>query len=235
MSRKDCHDRAPSLLNLRLQFKSNNNVKNKIYIKENNIQAMMNNQNYWQNAPGTFVPPGYVATAPASTHPMLSWKVNPASTNLREERIKNVVNLLRASPMNMSVPQLLEEVIKKNSGFSIAKSKFMDNRWQINALLNAIWENSDGREHFEAWLREKDRALGLICKDIDEEMDAVKPDLRMRTKDLTAEALINFDFRKQVTGLLDEKAPTLRRILYRAAQDDRAEKRNTKKNPELVS
>lgn len=193
--------------------------------------------NYWQQQPTYYMPPGCVVLQldPKSTHPLLSWTADVNASNYHDERIKNLVNLMRDSPMDMSVPDLLTHVMKEGLEFAIARTKFMTNPRQIGGLLNLISGDKRGRKILEAWLREHDYPVRLACEDVDKEMESVKEDMLMHTKDLKASDIIDFDFQKQVTDVLHKKAPTLSRVLYRAAQSDVQAKRNTTKCPDLVS
>ena len=104
-------------------------------------------------------------------------------------------------------------------------------------ILNLIAQDDDGQESLKAWL-ENNRFTGEMVSiaDINKEMDAVKPDMRLPTKQITADGLLGFDFGRQIGEVLKTKAPTLHRVLMAAAQTDRAAVENAvKKSPDFVS
>ena len=77
--------------------------------------------------------------------------------------------------------------------------------------------------------------MGLYRDTVDGEMESVKTELSIETKDLTPELIRGFDFKEQIAGVLEKKAPLLNSLLRRAVQSDRAAENNAFKSPELVS
>lgn len=187
---------------------------------------------YWQNLSGTPVPHVFIPTHPNS---LLAWTDNVLAPNFREERIKTVLTVLRGPSMNMSAADLLAHVISSDSEHKVARSKFMKSSSQVGGLLNLIAQDKDGTKQLDRWLRVNNRAIGIVCDDIDREMDSVKEDMRLPTKDITADAVLEFDFDTQVSGVMQKKAPVLTHILRAAAQGARAAKENVLKTPDLVS
>lgn len=153
-----------------------------------------------------------------------------------DERIKNIVNLVRDPPVNMSMVNLFFHFLSKTSNFAASRTKFMKSKTQIGALLNLISEDEDGRKSLKSWLSDHTESfLDIVNDHIDNEMEAVKPLMRLPTKDLTAAIVNDFNFKTNITNVLRDKAPTLCRILFRAAQSDEAAIRNVARTPDFVS
>lgn len=171
---------------------------------------------------------------PTSVPPTLVWHGNVTSSCYHEARMKAFIDKLREPPMNMSVVDLLCEMLTSNSSFPAHKSAFMRSNTQMGFLLNLIAQDELGRKTLKTWLRNTGFAADLICEDIDNEMEETKADMRGGTRTITEDSVRNFDFEGEVTGVLKAKAPTLARVLYTAAQGARAAAINTYKKPDFV-
>lgn len=171
---------------------------------------------------------------PVTKYPLLRWVVDVTSSAFRDERFKNIVHLISTPPMSMPVIEFFSDILSSRSLFPQIRTKFMRSDDQVGNLLNLIVQDTDDRKTFNRWLRKEGYALDLICEDIHEEMDAVKPKMTLRSKDIKAEDVMNFDFEGRVQKVLHEDAPTVCRVLHAAAQDSRAAVRNKLKNPEFV-
>lgn len=101
--------------------------------------------------------------------------------------------------------------------------------------MSLIAQDKDGRKNLDFWLRREGYATDLVCEDIGEEMDLVKPLMKSFTRDLTAEGVKGFDFKKEIVEVLDSRAPTLSRVLYSAAHNQSPAESNRKKTPQFVS
>lgn len=101
--------------------------------------------------------------------------------------------------------------------------------------MSLIAQDKDGRENLDFWLRREGYATNLVCEDIGEEMNLVKPSMKSYTKDLTADGVKNFDFDKEIVEVLETRAPTLSRVLYTAAHDQLSSETAIKKSPRFVS
>lgn len=111
----------------------------------------------------------------------------------------------------------------------------MKNKGKIGELLALIAQDKDGRKNLDAWLRNTNYAMDIVCKDIDDEMKAVKPSMKLPTADLTADLVENFSFDQDIVRVMETKAPTVSRVLYAAAQDQAVKDVGRKKSPRLVS
>ena len=202
------------------------------------MEAQQQQQYYYQN-PVPYVPPGYMLVptpGPGCTHPLLTWTTDIRHAGLKDDRIQNVIHLLRSSPMNMSAADLLEGILSNDSYCPEARGKFMRSKRRIHTLLNLISGDPEGRKTLNSWrLDNSGYAMGLYRDTVDGEMESVKSELSIETKDLTPELIRGFDFKDQITGVLEKKAPLLNSLLRRAAQSDRAAENNAFKSPELVS
>ena len=202
------------------------------------MEAQQQQQYYYQN-PVPYVPPGYMLVPKPSqdcAHPLLMWTTDVRHPGYKDERIKNVVQLLRSLPMNMSVADLFDCILSNDPTFAKARGKFMNSERHITSILNAISGDPSGRKILDSWLlNTTGYAMDVYRQAIDKEMESVKPGLAADTNNLTPEHFLNFDFEEQITGTLKKKAPILNTFLRRAAQSDRAAKENTVKNPDFVS
>lgn len=171
---------------------------------------------------------------PTSVSPTLVWHGDVSSSRYHETRIKAFIDKLREPPMNMSVVDLLGEILSSNSSFPAHKAAFMRCDKQMGHLLNLIARDERGRKTFESWLRNTGFAADLICADVEDEMESAKVDMRGGTQAITVDSVRSFDFVEQVTGVLKTKVPTLARVLYAAAQSTRAAATNTYKSPDFV-
>lgn len=171
---------------------------------------------------------------PTFISPTLVWHGDVSSSRYHETRIKAFLDKLREPPMNMSIADLLCEILTSNSSFPARKSAFMRNNVQMGNLLNLIARDERGRKTLESWLRDTGFAADLICDDIDREMEETKADMRGGSQMITEDSVRSFDFEGQVTGVLKDKAPTLARVLYTAAEGARAAVLNTYKKPDFV-
>lgn len=111
----------------------------------------------------------------------------------------------------------------------------MKNQGKIGELLALIAQDKDGRKNLDAWLRNTNYAMDIVCKDIDDEMKAVKPSMKLPTADLTADLVENFSFDQDIVRVMETKVPTVSRVLYAAAQDQAIKDVGRKKSPRLVS
>ena len=196
-------------------------------------------QQYYYQSPGVLVPLGYMLVpkpGPDCTHPLLTWTTDVRHAYFKDERINNVIQLLRSLPMDMSVADLLERILSNDSIAPVAKGRFMKSERHINSILNAIAGDRNGRKILDAWLLKRTGyAMDVFRQAIDKEMESVKPGLAADTNNLTPEHFLDFDFDLHITGALKKKAPILNSFLVRAAQSDRAAKENTMKSPDFVS
>lgn len=102
-------------------------------------------------------------------------------------------------------------------------------------LLNALAADTAGRARLDAWLRHNDYATNLVVDDVSGEMDNLKQVFQMKTSSLQPQHLREFTITESISDVVAELAPTLRRILFGAAQTERAALENIRKSPEVVS
>lgn len=174
-------------------------------------------------------------TEDAQNHPLLDWNQYVIGSNFHEARIKSVHGLLHSQPMNMSTPEFFLHFLSSRSDFSASRTKFMKNQKKICELMSLIAQDKDGRKNLDFWLRREGYATDIVCEDIGEEMELVKPSMKSFTRDLTAEGVKGFDFNKEIVEVLDSRAPTLSRVLYSAAHDQSSAESTRKKPPRFVS
>jgi hypothetical protein len=74
----------------------------------------------------------------------------------------------------------------------------------------------------------------MVLEIMDNEMDELRDEFRMSVEQVTSSFLLNFDLKKQVVSVLDEKSPVLRSILLRASQSNRGISENDIKDAETV-
>ena len=117
--------------------------------------AEQQQQQYYCQSPVVYVPPGYMLVPlpdPDCAHPLLMWTTDVKHAGFKEERIKNVVQLLRSSPMDMSVADLFDCILSNGPNFAKARGKFMNSERHITSILNAISGDPNGRKILDAWL-----------------------------------------------------------------------------------
>jgi hypothetical protein len=100
-------------------------------------------------------------------------------------------------------------------------------------FLNVLEADEQGSIHLDSILRP--RALALVAREVDAEMENAKPIFRMSTKEVTPEYLLSFNIERSLTIPLQETTPWLRRILMSAMQTMCAVKENKHQNVETVS
>lgn len=132
----------------------------------------------------------------------------------------------------MSPMDLLLTVIGNKSEFSMNRNGF----YQGNGLehfLNMVSNDKTGKQKLETWMRP--RAIDMVVKEVEREMDDLAEIYRMRMQDVSPEFLMDFNLERHVTQKLEQNSPWFRRILEAAAQTERARAQNTKKDARAVS
>ena len=101
----------------------------------------------------------------------------------------------------------------------------------VPTLLDSILANSNGRERYNKWVSAQDtNTISLVCGMVDKEMAK----LQAASTNTTMESLTPKDIERWKIDMLDEQTPVLTKILRRAAQSNRAEKKNQSKSPDKV-
>ena len=102
----------------------------------------------------------------------------------------------------------------------------------LDHLLNTVEANKRGYKRLREWMRH--RAISMVLDIVDNEMDELKDEFRMSVEQVTPAFLLNFDLKKQVVSVLNEKSPVLRSILLRASRSNRGISQNDIKDAETV-
>ena len=168
-------------------------------------------------------------------HPYLAWVSDVSGRSFYDERIKNVLNLINAEPMSLSMAEFFEKVFSRTSDYSQTRTKFMASNVQVGQVLNLISQDPDGRESFKHRLRMNNFAMDVLCEDVRKEMDSVRPKMKLLTKNIEAERITGFNFGQCITNVMETMVPTFSKVMAAAAETTRAVAENTKKTSEFVS
>jgi hypothetical protein len=76
--------------------------------------------------------------------------------------------------------------------------------------------------------------IDSTCAIIDREMDVVQKELSMKLEDVTLEYISKWTVETAAGLVARNSAPTLYRLLVRAAQTDKAKMKNIRKKPDMV-
>lgn len=140
-----------------------------------------------------------------------------------------------AKTSKTSIAKVLIDILSgEDPWFAEFKTGFFTGN-DFDHLLNVLVSNRKCRPRFSRWLRDTGHALRIVEEDLNREMNIVTKSFKMYTKDITPEWLTRFRLDTDVTSVLNEKAPTVRAVLIRTAQTNRALKENKKKDAVVVS
>jgi len=149
----------------------------------------------------------------------------------RLSRLQDVLahlRLGRLSPVDLLI-HVLDPQIPENDWHRIHLYK-EDGR--LGELMDMIMEDERGHKRLGVWMKE--HAIEAICEVIDAEMDVVRENLTMKLEDVTPEYISKWTVEATVGSVAQKGAPTLHRLLVRAAQTNKAKAKNIKKKPETV-
>jgi hypothetical protein len=104
---------------------------------------------------------------------------------------------------------------------------------KFNEVLDTLKNSCDGSTRLKRWFI--DSGLDLLHEIIDDEMDSVKKRCTMPLDDISPQYIDNWSFKTYVGAVAINEAPTLFKILLRAAQTQLATVKNKIKKPDMVS
>ncbi|KAK6969487.1 hypothetical protein R3P38DRAFT_2670762 [Favolaschia claudopus] len=168
------------------------------------------------------------------SYPALCWTVNP--TYLPEiARLQAVIDILRS--INLSPMDFITSVLV-HRGKDNPLAPNIDGFYRgtgLEQLLNVVLYDKRGSRRLFSWFQPHSNAR--LIHDIHGEMDSLSEVFLQKTKDVTPEAMMEFNFEEDITEICRDLTPKLRFILRTAAQTKRAEKENTTKDiePQLIS
>ncbi|KAG2738147.1 hypothetical protein P692DRAFT_20882865 [Suillus brevipes Sb2] len=157
---------------------------------------------------------------------LLAWTVDHRGLS---EDIKVLAILKILCGLQMTVIDLLLcSVSQKPAMINWRKGFFRSSA--LARFLNVLESDEQGAIHLQNVLRP--RAIELVTREIDVEMEDAKLIFHMSTKDITPEYLLSFDIEHGLTVPLKETTPWLRQILMSAMRTTRAVKENKHQNVE---
>jgi hypothetical protein len=163
-------------------------------------------------------------------HNVLHWMCPPQLLTL-DERISNVLIILQ--DLSISPIDLLLVTLGPQNEYKAYKDSFYHgNSLAVDHLLNVVNAEKRGHDKLMQWVNI--RALDVVLKRVSKEMDALRA-FQMSIKDITPEFLMEFKLQTEITDVLGQISPWLRRILLTAAQTRRASIENKTKKVEHVS
>lgn len=161
---------------------------------------------------------------------VLRWMCPPQLLTL-DERIGNVLIILHdlgISPIDLLLVTLGPQIEYK----AYKDSFYHGNSLAVDHLLNVVDAEKRGHDKLMQWVNV--RALDIVLKRISKEMDSLRV-FQMSIKDISPEFLMEFKLQTEITDVLEQLSPWLRRILLTAAQTRRASIENRTKKVEHVS
>ncbi|KAJ7434235.1 hypothetical protein FB451DRAFT_1195523 [Mycena latifolia] len=140
----------------------------------------------------------------------LQWRGDPQTIPIKIQAVVEILWGLRLSPVEFLITLLGRQAeYKDNSdGFYCTQG--------LECLLNICSADKRGTKKLNVWIGA--RATNMIVWETHREMDALGTIFKQSTKDLTPEALTDFDFQRDVTAVCKEHAPNLHQALMAAAQ-----------------
>ncbi|KAJ7817335.1 hypothetical protein B0H13DRAFT_1922959 [Mycena leptocephala] len=100
----------------------------------------------------------------------------------------------------------------------------------LEQFLNVVSQDKRGMARLFSWFER--HSMQRLIRDIHDEMDDLSRIFLRSTKDITPQAILDFDFEDDITEACRECTPKLRSILTAAAQTARAARENTVKDIE---
>ena len=141
-----------------------------------------------------------------------------------------ILEILRG--LRMTPTDLLLHSISHKPAMMIWRKGFFRSS-ALAHFLNVLEADEQGSIHLDSVIWP--RAIALVTREVDAEMENAKPIFCMSTKEVTPEYLLAFDIEWSLTVPLRETTPWLRRILTSAMQTMRVAKENKYQNVETVS
>ncbi|KAJ7796687.1 hypothetical protein B0H14DRAFT_2390415 [Mycena olivaceomarginata] len=129
----------------------------------------------------------------------------------------------------MSPIDLVTSVLVDSSTFSANIDGFYRGTG-LEQFLNVVSQDKRGMTRLFSWFER--HSMQRLIRDIHHEMDDLSRIFLRSTKDITPEAILDFDFENDITEACRECTPKLRSILTAAAQTPRAARENTIKDIE---
>ncbi|KAJ7687309.1 hypothetical protein B0H14DRAFT_2653906 [Mycena olivaceomarginata] len=165
--------------------------------------------------------------APVAPRPcVLDWKYQ-SHTIPRDVKIQSVIHILKS--MSMSPMDLVTSVLVDSNTFSANIDGFYRGTG-LEQFLNVVSQDKRGMTRLFLWFER--HSMQRLIHDIHHEMDDLSRIFLRSTKDITPEAILDFDFEDDITEACRECTPKLRSILTAAAQTPRAARENTVKDIE---
>ncbi|KAJ7882739.1 hypothetical protein B0H14DRAFT_3753165 [Mycena olivaceomarginata] len=165
--------------------------------------------------------------APVAPRPcVLDWKYQ-SHTIPRDVKIQSVIHILKS--MSMSPIDLVTSVLVDSNTFSANIDGFYRGTG-LEQFLNVVSQDKRGMTRLFSWFER--HSMQRLIRDIHHEMDDLSRIFLRSTKDITPEAILDFDFEDDITEACRECTPKLRSILTAAAQTPRAARENTVKDIE---
>jgi hypothetical protein len=135
----------------------------------------------------------------------------------------------KLSPVDLFLYALNEDI---PSNFRYRQGLYWDGG-KFNEVLDTLKNSCDGSTRLKRWFI--DSRLDLLHEIIDDEMDSVKKRCTMPLDDISPQYIDNWSFETHVGAVAINEAPTLFKILLRAAQTQLAAVKNKIKKPDTVS
>ncbi|KAJ7480421.1 hypothetical protein B0H11DRAFT_2274876 [Mycena galericulata] len=167
-------------------------------------------------------PPGPVDPPPC----VLDWQYQ-SQTIPRDVKIQSVIHILKS--MSMSPIDLVTSVLVDSNTFSANIDGFYCGTG-LEQFLNVVSQDKCGMTRLFSWFERY--SMQRLIHDIHHEMDDLSRVFLRSTKDITPEAILDFNFEDDITEACRECMPKLRSILTAAAQTPRAARENTVKDIE---
>ncbi|KAJ7759811.1 hypothetical protein DFH07DRAFT_1023425 [Mycena maculata] len=175
---------------------------------------------------GYYPPPVAPPPPPPPPSSPLRWARDPNKIPLTTKvlAVVQILRDLRLSPVEFLITLLSHQDAYKDNAIGFYRTDGLEQ------LLNVCSADPRGKKKVDTWYQA--RAIDAFVRTTHQEMDTLSTIFKHSASDITPEALMDFDFQRDVTAVCEETAPKLRRILMAAAQTPRAARENTTKNHE---
>jgi hypothetical protein len=150
----------------------------------------------------------------------------------KESRFQDAIACLHLGCLS-PIDLLLHILDPSNSENDRYRTSLYKEDGRLAEVMNTIMGDERGRWRLGVWMSEGP-AIESTCAIIDREMDVVQKELSMKLEDVTPEYISKWTVETAAGLVARNSAPTLYRLLVRAAQTDKVKTKNIWKKPDMV-
>ncbi|KAH9000233.1 hypothetical protein EDB92DRAFT_1789717 [Lactarius akahatsu] len=157
------------------------------------------------------------------------------TTRQRKPKVSRMASLLsiirRLQALKFTAIDLLVCVIDGQGEFEGFRNALFSprNRNALTQLFDKLYHDDKGRTIFTDWMLP--HSVTLVQETINAEMEAAKPHLRMRTKEVTPNFIEEWDIHRIMEPIIHKVTPTLTRIIVNAGESKASRAKTKSTNP----